>query len=593
MPVYCSVDSCYTTQGSGLPLFRCPKDHERCRKWREALGFVGSHRYANITPEQCSKRIRICSLHFTKDSFTSKFGNQITIFAVPSLHILPAAENEECTTESINQPICNIKNQVDAAVQTDASTQADDNTPTEYAILTGIKGESSMETSAEICENYQLKWSSYNTYIHSCIASSLFAEDSFADVALVTMDGHKIMAHRFVLAYSSQYLNKALKFQPKVTTTLPLMIVLPQGITYKALKILVKYMYSGEATVPKDILNSVLKAGDLLKIKGLYREPVDEDPNSKTNKNQLSNSEFLSKDPKVPENSPVISKNPPPLVAASSVTQKIIQSQSEATKSKEIQRVQKALQAKVQQKVQDKVVVAGASVKQYGGPRVLNFSMSNFNGIEKENASAKKAIILNQKVSQQDKPHTITSADAESQNSSDSTTLTIKTENGKSDNMSYLVIKDEPVEWTENEMEIVEEKEVFPEDSVKTESYDSTSNEGKGSNTEIYTPLTCELCTETFTIPADWVKHVQTHTDMLPAKRRRRDSPDEEDENASYPELQCDLCDKSFSTPAEWVRHIQDTHTEFELSLSNRKNQAEKSEGKNKGRKKYKFVVKN
>lgn len=47
-----------------------------------------------------------------------------------------------------------------------------------------------------------------------------------------------------------------------------------------------------------------------------------------------------------------------------------------------------------------------------------------------------------------------------------------------------------------------------------------------GSNTEIYTPLTCELCTETFTIPADWVKHVQTHTDMLPAKRRRRDSPD-------------------------------------------------------------------
>lgn len=86
-----------------------------------------------------------------------------------------------------------------------------------------------METPAEICENYQLKWSSYTSYIHSCIASSLFAEDSFADVALVTMDGHKIMAHRFVLSYSSQYLNKALKFQPKVTTALPIMIVLPQG----------------------------------------------------------------------------------------------------------------------------------------------------------------------------------------------------------------------------------------------------------------------------------------------------------------------------------------------------------------------------
>lgn len=69
----------------------------------------------------------------------------------------------------------------------------------------------------------------------------------------------------------------------------------------------------------------------------------------------------------------------------------------------------------------------------------------------------------------------------------------------------------------------------------------------------------------------------------------------EDDENASYPELQCDLCDKSFSTPAEWVRHIQDTHTEFELSLSNRKNQAENKEAqKNKKTvKKYKVLMKN
>lgn len=84
-----------------------------------------------------------------------------------------------------------------------------------------------METPADI--DYQLKWSSYSSYIHSCITSSLFEEDSFADVALVTMDGHKLMAHRFVLSYSSQYFNRALKFQPKVTTALPIMIVLPQG----------------------------------------------------------------------------------------------------------------------------------------------------------------------------------------------------------------------------------------------------------------------------------------------------------------------------------------------------------------------------
>lgn len=166
---------------------------------------------------------------------------------------------------------------------------------------------------------------------------------------------------------------------------------------------------------------------------------------------------------------------------SSSVTQKIIQSQTEATKAKEKQKAQKTVQNKSQHKLPEKSpIIITNPVKRYGGPRVLNFSMSNFNGMEKENASPKRAIILNQKVAQKDKPHTITSADAESQNSSDSTTMTIKGsgDNGNTDNLSYLVIKDEPVEWTETEMEIVDEKEVYPEESVKTESYDSTSNEG-------------------------------------------------------------------------------------------------------------------
>ncbi|KAF7277036.1 hypothetical protein GWI33_009511 [Rhynchophorus ferrugineus] len=180
-----------------------------------------------------------------------------------------------------------------------------------------------METPAEICENYQLKWSSYSTYIHSCIASAFVSDDTFADVALVTMDGHKIMAHRFVLSYASQYLNKALRFQPKVTTTLPLMIVLPQSITYRALKILVKYMYSGEATVPKDILNVVLKAGDILKIKGLYREQGDEEQQkihkmkaSGNAQSPGSESTVKQKDQKMVENHTGHNKNPPPLVAA-------------------------------------------------------------------------------------------------------------------------------------------------------------------------------------------------------------------------------------------------------------------------------------
>lgn len=40
----------------------------------------------------------------------------------------------------------------------------------------------------------------------------------------------------------------------------------------------------------------------------------------------------------------------------------------------------------------------------------------------------------------------------------------------------------------------------------------------------------------------------------------------------------CDMCQKSFPTPAEWVRHIQNSHSEFELHMSNRKIPSNKEE---------------
>ncbi|CAG9767972.1 unnamed protein product [Ceutorhynchus assimilis] len=412
-----------------------------------------------------------------------------------------------------------------------------------------------MEKQTEICENYQLKWSSYTTYIHSCIASSLLSDDSFQDVALVTMDGHKIMAHRFVLSFSSLYLNKALKFQNKVTTALPIMIVLPGEITYKALKVLVKYMYSGEATVPKEILNTVLAAGETLKIKGLYREAIEEETLQKSSSKLINPESHGQKTTKSQQKSVVITE-PPPLVPATN-SQKIIQNKSVAIPKEAVKIL---LHGKIQNKIQEKVIVTSNN-----GNKSKNV-LCNFSN--NENGIPRKVIMLNKKFSQLDKPHTITSADMEAQNSSSNGNILIKDENEQSD-ISCLVIKEEPVGWPDD-IDIVDEKEIFEEESTKLEGYDSTSNE---SSADLYTPLTCELCTERFSLPAEWVKHVQSHTDMLPAKRRRRDSPDEEDENASFPELQCDLCDKSFVTPAEWVRHIQDSHTNFELSLANRKNE--------------------
>lgn len=128
---------------------------------------------------------------------------------------------------------------------------------------------------AAIAENYQLKWHSFTSHLHSCVAASLSSEN-FADVSLFTLDGHRILAHRFILSACSQYLHQILKTHHKFNTTLPILIVLPPEINYKTLKILIQYMYSGETTVAKDVLESVLRGGDILKIRGLWR-PREED----------------------------------------------------------------------------------------------------------------------------------------------------------------------------------------------------------------------------------------------------------------------------------------------------------------------------
>lgn len=41
---------------------------------------------------------------------------------------------------------------------------------------------------------------------------------------------------------------------------------MPPEVTYHALCVLIKYMYSGEATVPNSQLGAVLRAGDILKV---------------------------------------------------------------------------------------------------------------------------------------------------------------------------------------------------------------------------------------------------------------------------------------------------------------------------------------
>lgn len=80
-----------------------------------------------------------------------------------------------------------------------------------------------------------------------------------------------ISAHKFILSSCSQFFATMFETAPITAPNGVLYIVLPPELSHRAIQILVQYMYSGEATVSNDILNEVLRGGEILKIRGLCR----------------------------------------------------------------------------------------------------------------------------------------------------------------------------------------------------------------------------------------------------------------------------------------------------------------------------------
>lgn len=379
-----------------------------------------------------------------------------------------------------------------------------------------------------IAENYQLKWHSFSSYMHSCVAGALFNE-TFADVALYTVDGLCVMAHKFILSSCSQYFHQVLKLAPRMVTTLPLVVVLPPEISYKTLKILVQYMYSGESTVSKDILQQVLRGGDILKVKGLWRPKEEQEaPQKKVVKSPVNNSSQVAQQEPEKQRSDKskINERPKVLNYPMNINQEKSNNRESSGSSD----------------------IVSTNKKKEAPPKENHLQ----NSVIKCTQSEKSA------------PSTTKRKDCEKTEIPNATTPNNET-------VQFLVIKEEPLEWSEMgdaDMELVESKDVFStEITIKPEIFADTDSGGSSEN--LYTPLTCELCSETFSVPAEWVRHVQTHTDMLPAKRQRRGRPAPDEENAPFPPLTCDMCQNMFPTPAEWVHHIQNTHTEFELHWTN------------------------
>lgn len=115
------------------------------------------------------------------------------------------------------------------------------------------------------------------------------------------------------------------------------------------------------------------------------------------------------------------------------------------------------------------------------------------------------------------------------------------------DAFNFLSIKHEPLDWCDYEsefdrarMEINVKPELIYGDSTTDEEGMNRPNikfmpifnlghvlaeEEIRKHKLVYSPLTCELCRDTFTIPADWVRHIQCHAEASPhcvPKKRKR-----------------------------------------------------------------------
>lgn len=417
------------------------------------------------------------------------------------------------------------------------------------------------QPSAAGAEKYQLKWHSHQQNLNSSI-SCLYRNDRYADVTLITCNNEEnftIPAHKLVLGTSSTYFANIFdkNIAPPHAMTY---IVLPPELTRRAIQTLIQYMYTGESTVSADILNEVLRGGEILKIRGLWRnhgaggsseaaaeQVVQKNTTGRHRTERVSVDRVPLQEPRVAQNpvhdSPVIVTNP---VKSYGISQS---AQMPASSSTPVINVKK-----------DVAIDPGERHSRPDGQ------------LEGHSSGTKRP--LPQTVNQENN-HQIPRQQSTPKTSPSRSALTsaenVPTGSSMPEALNFLNVKEEPVEWTDvNADEIQLGKRELPMVKVEMKEPSSAADDCDNQNQEqIYSPLTCELCSETFTVPAEWVRHIESHTDpphTVSKRRRRMEDTDDADATAA---LKCDLCAMYFVTPAEWVRHVQSTHTETELAMSN------------------------
>uniref|UniRef100_A0A182PSE5 BTB domain-containing protein n=1 Tax=Anopheles epiroticus TaxID=199890 RepID=A0A182PSE5_9DIPT len=448
-------------------------------------------------------------------------------------------------------------------------------------------------------EKYQLKWHSHNQNMNVSL-SNLYKNDRYADVMLLTCNGEDsctIPAHKLILGTSSLYFANIFDKNP-VPLNAVTYIVLPPDLTFRSMQILIQYMYTGESTVSTDILNEVLRGGEILKIRGLWRNDCPK-PSSVSDGLHGGNGGTVSNSKEPMDGcagrfvSPVTVTIPPsgqvpfvPHHILSSSTGPLIHVKRDmAIDPGEVV---------VRQHVADGTRTRSLfSLKsQEAGNQQLGETAPP-NSFQEQNDGPRKECENREKQKQQNTGSHVSGGNVQSSTSNEINSCTTKPSaerGGMPRELNFLDVKAEPVEWSDvraGELAIpgngeqmqdkddtdtrIPAREIKSEDCNTSTGTENTRSSSSSTEQPTYSPLTCELCSETFTIPGEWVRHIESHSDTsqtLPKRRRRAEESEATDETAA---LRCDLCATFYVTPADWVRHVQNAHTESELAACNKR----------------------
>lgn len=352
-------------------------------------------------------------------------------------------------------------------------------------------------------ERYHLKWDLYQQSIHLSFAN-LYKNDRFADVMLITCNGDE---NYTIPAHKMILATSSLYFANIFDkTTIPpnaiTYIVLPPDLTYVSIQVLLQYMYTGESIVSNDILDEVFRGGEMLKIRGLWG----------TDGRKLSGSEGYTREAVsiASQTSRIASHSTPVVPTNRHVVNDLPGTPSKSSPSRALQQIRR-LQSK-----QIPTTAASHSVHMHKGTlmkRMPRTESSEIIGIPHQQSSSMHA---------KADPGT-NKYDEEASSSEPAFSISI----------------------------------------IGTEEYQmpSTSTEEP-----VSPPLNCELCSASFTMASEWVRHVETHsatTEISPKRPRRAEEIAGTDQVGP---LRCDLCNTYYITPADYIRHIQSTHSERELT---------------------------